>query len=93
MSIEITKISKNKFKVLVKRNIITTHVVGVSDKIHYEFTEGKITKEQFVKKSFLFLLQREPNTSILSNFDIEVIERYFPEYRSIGDLGWIDVTG
>jgi len=30
---------------------------------------------------FKFLLEREPNTSILSEFDITVIKRYFPEYE------------
>ena len=31
-------------------------------------------------ESFLFLLEREPQTSILGAFDLEVIGRYFPEY-------------
>ena len=30
---------------------------------------------------FRFLLEREPNTSILTAFDLPVIERYFPEYE------------
>ncbi|MEE2773864.1 MAG: hypothetical protein VYE27_03010 [Pseudomonadota bacterium] len=93
MTIKVTKISKNKFKVVIKRNVVTTHTVSVSDSIHRNFTKGRISKEQFVKKSFLFLLQREPNTSILSDFDIEVIEKYFPEYKNIGEIGWIDVVG
>jgi hypothetical protein len=35
-----------------------------------------------VKRSFEFLLAREPNTSILREFDLATIERYFPEYAS-----------
>lgn len=33
------------------------------------------------RESFRFLLEREPNTSILSSFDLPVIGRYFPEYE------------
>ena len=29
----------------------------------------------------LFLLEREPNTSILRSFDVDVIGTYFPEFR------------
>jgi hypothetical protein len=37
--------------------------------------------EELLKASFEFLLEREPNTSILSSFDLPVIGRYFPEYE------------
>ena len=36
--------------------------------------------EELVRESFEFLLEREPQTSILREFDLEVIGRYFPEY-------------
>ena len=32
------------------------------------------------KRSFEFLLAREANTSIMREFDLSTIERYFPEY-------------
>ena len=34
-----------------------------------------------VRRSFEFLLAREPNTEILGEFDLSAIERYFPDYR------------
>lgn len=38
-----------------------------------------------VRRSFEFLLAREPKESILRSFELPVIGRYFPEYeRSIG---------
>ena len=37
--------------------------------------------EQLVEESFDFLLQREPKESILSEFDLSVISRYFPDYE------------
>jgi hypothetical protein len=33
-----------------------------------------------VRRSFEFLLAREPSSSILREFDLSTIERYFPEY-------------
>jgi hypothetical protein len=35
-----------------------------------------------VRASFEFLLEREPATSIMSSFSLDVISTYFPEYRS-----------
>ena len=34
-----------------------------------------------VRRSFEFLLAREPNTEILGEFDLSTIERYFSDYR------------
>jgi hypothetical protein len=36
--------------------------------------------EDLVGRSFDFLLEREPPSSILRRFDLSVIPRYFPEY-------------
>jgi hypothetical protein len=36
--------------------------------------------EELARASFEFLLEREPKESILREFDIEVIGRYFHEY-------------
>ena len=40
------------------------------------------TPEALIEASFHFLLEREPKEAILSRFELPVIERYFPEYRS-----------
>ena len=34
-----------------------------------------------VRESFEFLLEREPASSIMSEFSLEVIPNYFPEYK------------
>lgn len=39
--------------------------------------------EDLVRRSFEFLLEREPATSILRRFDLSVIESYFPEYDEL----------
>jgi len=36
--------------------------------------------EDLVRRSFEFLLEREPAGSILREFDLAVIQRYFPEF-------------
>jgi hypothetical protein len=38
------------------------------------------TPEELVRRSFEFLLQRESQASILREFDLSVIQHYFPEY-------------
>ncbi len=45
--------------------------------------DKKCTPEELVKKSFEFLLEREPKESILSQFEISVISHYFPEYEEV----------
>ena len=37
--------------------------------------------EDLVRRSFEFLLEREPASSILASFELSVIARYFPEYE------------
>jgi hypothetical protein len=37
--------------------------------------------EEFVRRSFEFLLEREPKESILARFDIRQIGTYFPEFK------------
>jgi len=38
--------------------------------------------EDFVRAVFEFLLEREPKESILSHFDVTVVQRYFPEFEA-----------
>jgi hypothetical protein len=81
MPITIEKINETTFKVTVSDRTATTHLVTVSPEYWQKLTEGKISQEKLVEKSFEFLLEREPNTSILRAFELPVIQRYFPEYE------------
>ena len=58
----------------------TVHVVRISHAKHDRYGGGEIT--DLVRRSFEFLLEREPNTAILREFDLGTIERYFPEYAA-----------
>jgi hypothetical protein len=42
---------------------------------------GEADLERVVRVSFEFLLEREPAASILPEFSLDVIGRYFPEYE------------
>ena len=82
MELLITELSKDKFEITVNADRITKHIVSVTDQMLLNLTNNKISKEELLNFSFNFLLEREPNTSILSKFDIIVISKYFPEYIS-----------
>ena len=80
-SISIEKRNDNVFEVTVADSVTTTHTVTVTDQSLTDLTDNNATKTQLLDFSFNFLLDREPNTSILSSFDINVISKYFSDYR------------
>ena len=79
---KIEKQSNDVFKITVSGHTTTQHEVTVTDSALQELTNGQVTKEDLLDFSLKFLLDREPNTSILSSFDIMVIAQYFHEYPS-----------
>ena len=81
MSFSIKKLSDDFFEVTVVEPSTTTHTVTITDQSLNDLTDNNVTKTQLLKFSFRFLLGREPNTSILSSFDINVISKYFPNYK------------
>ena len=81
MSISIKKLNDDVFEVTVADSTTTVHEVTVTDQNLTDLTDDNATKVQLLEFSFNFLLEREPNTSILSSFDINVISRYFSDYR------------
>ena len=81
MTISIIKQNDDVFTVKVTNDVSTSHTVTVSDQSLADLTNNNATKTQLLEFSFNFLLDREPNTSILSSFDINVISRYFSDYR------------
>jgi len=80
MTILIKELSNEEFEITVKEKNLTSHNVTLSDDIHQNLTNGKVSKKELIEFSFKFLLEREPNTSILSSFELIVISKYFPEY-------------
>jgi hypothetical protein len=80
--IEIEKKNQNEFVVLVReKETQSQHLVTLDDAYYHLLTQGKIAKEDLIRKSFQFLLEREEKESILSTFNLQIIKRYFPEYE------------
>ena len=80
--ITIESINQNSFKVTVNKESTTEHLVLLNDSFYQSITKGKITRKDLIIKSFEFLLLRESNQSILKEFNLEVINQYFPEYNN-----------
>lgn len=80
--ITVQSINETTFKVTVKKDTTTTHTVSVSPSYYEKLTNKNVKPEELVKQSFVFLLERESNTSILRSFDLPVIGQYFPEYEA-----------
>ncbi|HET7727464.1 MAG TPA: hypothetical protein VFK54_09070 [Candidatus Limnocylindrales bacterium] len=59
----------------------TSHSVRVRRSDLDRFDPGAAEPGDLVRRSFAFLLEREPRESILRAFDLPVIGRYFPEYE------------
>ncbi len=79
--IKIEKMDEGKYKVRVDQKSTTFHTVNADPEYVERLTGGKASTEELIRKSFEFLLEREPNTSILRSFDLPVIGRYFPEFE------------
>ena len=60
----------------------TIHQVTMDKEYYMDLTKrGRIIPEEFIKKSFEFLLNREAKDSVLQQFDIAQINDYFPEFE------------
>lgn len=80
---KITVVRKDEetFAVTVRASTTTTHTVKLSSEYYQRLSGGKVAPETLIEKSFTFLLEREDNTLILSNFELPLISRYFPDYE------------
>ena len=82
MEILIKKNDNNTFAVSIESSINSNHIITLNDDFHNEMTKGFKSKEELILFSFKFLLERENNRSILSTFNLEIIQNYFPEYKN-----------
>lgn len=74
-------LTEDEWEITIKSGVTTHHRVRVTQVDLDRFAEGR-SAEELLRESFEFLLEREPNTSILGSFDLPVINRYFPEYEA-----------
>jgi hypothetical protein len=79
--ITVEKIDNSGFQVrVIEGGSESFHHVTLSPQVYSRLTGGKTEPEELVRRSFEFLLEREPQESILGRFDLSVISRYFPEF-------------
>ncbi len=78
----VAAIGAGRYRVDVAASTATSHEVTLPG--DYLATLGLTTvpAERMIEESFRFLLEREPNTSILRAFSLPLIESYFPDYRA-----------
>jgi hypothetical protein len=80
--IEVDKIDAGRFRVrVIEGKGESTHEVTLDPKYSAKLVAETVSPGTLIRKSFEFLLEREPKESILSRFDLAVISRYFPEYE------------
>lgn len=80
--ISVEPLAENEFRVTVSEGSTrSSHRVTVQPKDYQRIASGKITAAELVKMSFVFLLEHESKESILPQFDLMVIARYFPSFE------------
>lgn len=80
--IDIRALDEEHFEVTIDEGTTSSvHVVTASEKHRQLLCEG-CDAPKLVEASMRFLLDREPKESIMNQFDLDVIARYFPEYPS-----------
>lgn len=78
--IEVKHSAGDEWVVTIKASVTTHHRVRVTQQVVERLAAGQPT-ESLLRESFRFLLEHEPNTSILPSFDLPLIGRYFPKYE------------
>lgn len=80
--IEVEKLGDQEFQVRVTEGASqTSHRVTLKKADYDRLTNGKVEPAELVRRSFEFLLENEPKESILRQFDLTVISRYFPDFE------------
>lgn len=80
--IEVDKVKEGEFKLrVIEGKSESTHRVTLKQDDYRRLSGGKIEPHELIRRSFEFLLAREPKDSILAQFDLPLIGCYFPEYE------------
>lgn len=69
-------------KISAKDGSLTRHVVTVDDDHWKKLTYQNFDQQALAEKSIEFLLARESKESILPEFNLSDIQKYFPDYES-----------
>ena len=75
-------IDTGTYEVVVDGDVETVHRVRMSQDYYKKLCGGTVTHEWVLINAFQFLLEREPNTAILKEFELPLIGRNFPEFEA-----------
>jgi hypothetical protein len=79
--IDVIPMAPGEFGVECREGDTTTnHKVSVPERMLDDIGLPRLDPLHLVEESFEFLLEREPNTSIMKEFALTDIARFFPEY-------------
>jgi hypothetical protein len=82
VSIHVLPNKPGHFRVDVTRGEEATHHdVFVPERLMDKLDLPRLEPFELVEETFRFLLEREPATSIMREFSLDVVSRYFPEYE------------
>ena len=79
--IRVRQLSGDQYEVTVELAETTTDNVTLRDAERVRLAGKDVSAERLIEESFRFLVEREPNTSILPSFDLSSIVKYFAEYE------------
>ncbi len=80
MEISVKPQNDEEFLVTVNENAsVSDHVVTLDEEYYKKLSDD--SPEEFIKKCFEFLLEREPKEQIMQGFNIKEIQEFFPEFE------------
>ena len=81
--IKVEKENPGEFRVTITEGRSqSSHRVFLTQDYFRKLTNGSVSEKDLIERSFQFLLERESKESILPEFDLPVIGRYFPAYET-----------
>ena len=79
--ISVTHIEEDLYQVTVQGQQSTVHEVRMTQADYRTLSGRRCTHDWVLIQTFRFLLEQEPNTSILPVFDIMDVGRYYPAFQ------------
>ncbi|HVW32507.1 MAG TPA: hypothetical protein VHL53_08220 [Acidimicrobiia bacterium] len=80
-TVRITPMAPGEFGVEVEEgHEVTGHKIRLPGPFLDDLLLTDVDQERVVTETFDFLLEREPHTSILAEFSLEDVSRYFPDF-------------
>ena len=80
--ISVNMVAANIYEVVIEGANETIHRVHMSQAYYRKLCGATVTHEYVLVQAFRFLLEREPSSAILAEFDVQDINQYFPEFEA-----------